>query len=292
MTLLLLAGIFHRKSCAFRAEGAVMKPKTSFKDLNLNNAFLFSLALSDPKLCQIILELIIGKTLGPVKVETEKSIMFSSDFRSIRLDVYASDQSRVDYDLEMQNEGDKDSLPKRSRLYQAEMDVKSINPGEDFICLGSSYIIFICTFDPFEDHLYRYTFENICHETGRPLTDGTCKIFLNTKGTNASDVSPVLIHFLQYVENSTDAFVEQVQDDTLNQIHRKIRELKASREWEAKYMKFEELLRREYEDGENIGEKRMTDLISFLLRDGLEHEIPKITADTKLRETYYHKYHL
>lgn len=57
-------------------------------------------------------------------------------------------------------------------------------------------------------------------------------------------------------------------------------------------MKFEELLRREYEDGENIGEKRMTDLISFLLRDGLEHEIPKITADTKLRETYYHKYHL
>ena len=132
------------------------------------------------------------------------------------------------------------------------------------------------------------------------MNDGTCKIFLNTRGTNHSDVSPVLIHFLQYVENSTDAFVEQMQDDTLNQIHRKISELKASREWEAKYMKFEELLRREHEDGEAtgkvigtvIGEKRMADLISFLLRDGLEYEIPKIAADEKLRETYYHKYQL
>lgn len=145
-----------------------MNTKTSFKELNLNNAFLFALALSDPELCRIILELIIGKPLGPIKVETEKSIMFSSDFRSIRLDVYASDQSHVDYDLEMQNEGDKDSLPKRSRLYQAEMDVKSLNPGDDFVCLGSSYIIFICTFDPFEDQLFRYTFENICYETGNP----------------------------------------------------------------------------------------------------------------------------
>lgn len=77
--------------CALRAEGAVMNTKTSFKELNLNNAFLFALALSDPELCRIILELIIGKPLGPIKVETEKSIMFSSDFRSIRLDVYASD---------------------------------------------------------------------------------------------------------------------------------------------------------------------------------------------------------
>ena len=61
-------------------------------------------------------------------------------------------------------------------------------------------------------------------------------------------------------------------------------------------MKFEELLRREHEDGEAagtaIGEKRMADLISFLLRDGLEYEIPKIAADEKLRETYYHKYQL
>ena len=38
--------------------------------------------------------------------------------------------------------------------------------------------------------------------------------------------------------------------------------------------------------------KRMADLISFLLRDGLEYEIPKIAADEKLRETYYHKYQL
>lgn len=269
-----------------------MKTKQSFKDLNLSNAFLFALALNDPELCQIILELIIGKPLGPVKVETEKSILFSSDFRSIRLDVYAADQSHVDYDLEMQNEGDKYSLPKRSRLYQAEIDVKSLKPGDDFKSLGSSYIIFICTFDPFENNLYRYTFENNCQETGRPLGDGTCKIFLNTKGSNGPDVPAVLIHFLQYIENSTDAAVEKIQDTTLVRIHQRIGELKKSREWEAKYMKFEELLRREHEDGESTGEKKMADLITFLLRDGLETEIPNIAADENLRKNYYQKYNL
>lgn len=49
-----------------------MNTKTSFKELNLNNAFLFALALSDPELCRIILELIIGKPLGPIKSRNGK----------------------------------------------------------------------------------------------------------------------------------------------------------------------------------------------------------------------------
>lgn len=57
-------------------------------------------------------------------------------------------------------------------------------------------------------------------------------------------------------------------------------------------MKFEELLRREHEDGESTGEKKMADLITFLLRDGLETEIPNIAADENLRKNYYQKYNL
>lgn len=75
-------------------------------------------------------------------------------------------------------------------------------------------------------------------------------------------------------------------------IHQRIGELKKSRKWEAKYMKFEELLRREHEDGESTGEKKMADLITFLLRDGLETEIPNIAADENLRKNYYQKYNL
>jgi len=36
----------------------------------------------------------------------------------------------------------------------------------------------------------------------------------------------------------------------------------------------------------------MADLITFLLRDGLETEIPNIAADENLRKNYYQKYNL
>ena len=47
-------------------------------------------------------------------------------------------------------------------FHQAEMDVTSLLPGEDFSKLRTGYVIFICTFDPFGKGLYRYTFENRC----------------------------------------------------------------------------------------------------------------------------------
>ena len=63
-----------------------------FEDLDLSNAFLFVAALEDPETCKLILELILGKPLPDVNVRVEHSILFNSDFRSIRLDVYAEDE--------------------------------------------------------------------------------------------------------------------------------------------------------------------------------------------------------
>ncbi|MDD3367423.1 MAG: Rpn family recombination-promoting nuclease/putative transposase [Lachnospiraceae bacterium] len=134
-----------------------------FQDLSLNNSFLFAVALEDPETCKLIVQLIIGKKLREMKVRAEHSILFSSDFRSVRLDVYAEDDAEVSYNLEMQNTDEK-NLAKRSRFYQAEMDVTSLKPGEDFSKLKPCYIIFICTFDPFGKGLYRYVFEPYCKD--------------------------------------------------------------------------------------------------------------------------------
>ena len=37
------------------------------------------------------------------------------------------------------------------------MDVSQLKPGEDYDTLPESYVIFICTFDPFGKGLYKYT---------------------------------------------------------------------------------------------------------------------------------------
>ncbi len=44
-----------------------------------------------------------------VKVHAEHSILVNSDFKSVRLDIYASDEMQVNYNLEAQNEKERES---------------------------------------------------------------------------------------------------------------------------------------------------------------------------------------
>lgn len=174
--------------------------------------------------------------------------------------------------------------------------VLEILTGEPVEAVGLSYVIFLCTFDPFDEGLYRYRFENTCTETGNSLGDGTKKIFLNTRGRTKKDVSEELLHFLAYVENTTDECAALYNDRKLDRIHRKVKELKASREWRARYMKFEELLSKEREDGVNegklAGEKRMLALVRAMLQDNRSDEIPLLETDEKLREELFREYHI
>ena len=210
-----------------------------FQELDLKDSFLFAAALEDPETCQLVLEFIMGWPVGPVKVSVEHSLLFSKDFRYVRFDVYASNEMKVFYDMEMQN-AHKEELPKRARFHQAEMDATYLKPGQNFNDLPVSYVIFICTYDPFDSGLYRYTYEEQCKETGECLGDGTCKIYLNTKGTNDADVPEELIHFLNYVENSTKDYAEESGDEKIQELHRKVEALKKSRRLEEAYMTMEE----------------------------------------------------
>ena len=215
-----------------------------FKDLNLNSAFLFAAAANDPETCQLLLELILGRKIPKVSVKTEHNILLSSDAKCIRLDVNARSEFEVNYNIEAQNSKD-GNIVKRSRFYQGQMDVAELKPGDDYNRLPESFVIFICTFDPFDRGLYRYTFTERCEEDGEPLGDGTCKIFLNTKGKNPDEVSKELITFLGYFEESTDEYVERTNNSSIKRLHEKIVMLKKSREWEEGYMQLEELLMRQ-----------------------------------------------
>ncbi len=216
--------------------------KKTFQQLNLSNAFLFAAALEDEETCRLVLEIILGTRLSRVKVHPEQSILVSSDFRSIRLDIYASDETRVSYNVEAQND-DRRNLAKRSRYHQAEMDVASLKPGDDFNDLKPGYVIFICTFDPFGKGLYRYTFEERCLECDMGLGDGTRKIFLNTKGKQDENAPKELVHFLKYMEQSNDEYVSQLTEESIIRLHEKVTELKTWRRLEARYMTVEEWMK-------------------------------------------------
>ena len=268
---------------------------TRFQDLNLSNYFLFAAAAEDEETSQLLLETLLGIKISGVKVSVEHSLLYSSDFRSVRLDVYVSDTVEVRYNMEMEN-SERTSLPQRSRYHQAEMDVIALKPGEDFATLKPVYVVFICTFDPFGRGLYRYTFENRCCEKDFPLGDGATRVFLSTKGTNEPEVPKELVNLLHYVENSTDAYVSEVDDPTVRKLHERICELKRSREWEARYMQFEELLREREREGREQGRteerSRILALTAAMAAAGEAEQIPRLRSDPVFLKEMLGKYHL
>ncbi len=273
-----------------------MVQRKRFSELNLSNAFLFATAMSDVETCRIVLEIILGEAVETVSVNTEKLLLYSSEYRCVRLDVFADNLAGA-YNIEMQNQ-DEHNLPKRSRYHQAEMDMTSLKPGQNFNDLKPIVIIFICTFDPFGEGLCKYTYENRCDETGMPLGDGVKKIFLNTKGRNPEDVSEELLNFLRYVEDTTDNCVEEGGNAVVKCLHGRVVELKNSRELEDKYMTLQEYLDREAammarEMAQEMAqecEQNMLKLVSYMVEDGLGGEIARLSTDADFMEEMRKKY--
>ena len=268
---------------------------SNFQNLNLSNYFLFAAAAEDEETSRLLLETLLGIKVGRVRVSVEHSFLYSSDFRSVRLDVFVSDEVEIRYNMEMENR-DRESLPQRSRYHQAEMDVASLKPGAEFVDLKPVYVVFICTFDPFGKGLYRYTFENRCREEDFPLGDGAVRVFLNTKGTNEMEEPRELVNLLHYVENSTDEYVGKVADPNVSRIHGRVQELKRSREWEARYMQFQELMQEQRQEGRKegvqAGTERILKLTSAMYAAGEADQIPRLSGDPAFLEAMLAKYHL
>lgn len=211
---------------------------TNFQELNLSDRFLFPAALEDPITCRLILECIVEEEIGELAIRTEYTRAYNSEFKCIRLDVYAKDVvTEVSYNLEMQNNNEY-NLPLRSRYYQAQIDVGSLEPGDKYTDLKPLYVIFICNFDPFGENLYRYTFSMQCEERDVPLNDGVKRIFFSTKGKNQDEVPAILVDFLGYLNDSTDTYVEQNSNEKVKKIHERIKVLKKNRAVEDRYMHY------------------------------------------------------
>lgn len=201
----------------------------TIQDLNLEDDFLFAKVMSDSEICRKVLEKILKEPIKDVIIPaTQRTIDILYEGKGIRLDVYVNDDKGTVYNVEMQR-GKRRELPKRSRYYAGSIDLDLISSGMPYTALKKAYVIFICTFDPFQKKRHLYTFENICREdTSLTLQDESIKIFLNTKG-NTDDVDEEMKEFLTYVENTTDAFAKKAKYPLVKELHKKVNKVKHNR---------------------------------------------------------------
>ena len=244
----------------------------SLNDVDIRDDFMFSYIMRDPELCLGLLRQLLPdcpierieyveleaekqqleKALG-TRLETQKALFGAAGKRSVRLDAYLDDGKTI-YNIEMQT-AEQIALPQRSRLYQAHIDVNQLERGQYYDELRPSYVIFICTFDPFGKSLYRYSFRNVCREDGEvELQDEAYKLFFNTKGTRG-EIPEALKEMLAYINNPEEYPVEESKLKLIHRLDEAVETAKMSEDWRRAYMTYQTHLRDAQLEGIAIGRK-------------------------------------
>ena len=276
--------------------GENLYKKIDWDAMTITNNFLFQEVLRNKELCKHLIENILHIQIKDIHYpQTEKSMTAQLRSRSIRLDLYVTDTENNVYDVEMETTGNRSvlyreldretvirELPLRARYYQSIISTNMLKKGMLYGELRKSYVIFVCTFDPFKKGLPVYHFAYRCSEDNSlQMNDKTENIFLNAKAAdNAEDKE--LSAFLAYINGkaATTPFTES--------LHKEAERIKSNEDWRYRIMtldmEIEMMKRRNAEKIEKeINERVATDMI----KDG--KPLSEISKYSKLTEAAIRK---
>ena len=270
--------------------------RIDWDSLTFTNNYVFLEVMSNKKRCQYLIEKVlhipIKKILQIVAERHTSSPRISS--RSIRLDVYVETLDGTIIDLELQVTGkgstiyrDADEeqveseLPLRTRYYQSLISMDMLRRGMDYPELRKSFVVFICTFDPYGKGLPVYHFTYRCKEDKTlQMGDLTENIFLNAKAADKTD-DKELAAFLRYINSglAQNAFTREIDKET-----KRVRRDKDWREcvvtWE---MDLRIMEKRAHEKGKK---EKALEIAEALRKKGMsEDEIAEVTGLPEKKET-------
>ena len=251
---------------------AMIKP---LSEQTLMNNYVFSMVMRVPKRIGPLLEYILGKKIRRISmVEPEKTMKEKFEAKGIRLDLYVEDADGVVYDVEVQTT-DQKYLPKRMRYYSGMLDMTFFPAGADYDKMRKSYVIFICSFDPYSEERYIYTFQNRCDQNPDLLFgDEAAKVVVNTKGTKG-EISPKLKEAILYLDHQevTGSYSREL-DDAVNELksneergqeYMMLMTYGAEQRVAGKYIRNVELIRGWYDDKDDLPAARMAKCIRISL---------------------------
>lgn len=240
---------------------------TSTVRITIKDDFLFGTIMRHKEFCKPLLEAILGIKIRDLSYVNDQETMAAEvpGSRSIRLDVYVEDDNNTVYDIEIQTTWKK-GLPKRTRMYQALMDIRAMGKGEDFTKLKKSFIIFICDYDPFGRKRYVYTFSRRCNEENDVvLKDDATVVVINIKGSKG-DISDDLRNLIDYFRDG------KAENEYTKALDAEVDAYNADEKWRMDRM----MLMEAYATHEDIGEYRG---IVKAIRRRLERNPAALDAD-------------
>lgn len=215
-------------------KGVNMNKAKSYDELTIRDSFMFGKICSKPENRKLILDSLLQIDFQEKTGEIEKQIREYRDAKYVRLDLLAKDESDTIYNAEMQNKSangnTQKELPKRSRYYQSIIDTTTLRAGESYLNLPESFIIFICTYDPFGEGLPIYSFDTKCNESNVvKYEDLAHKIFFNTTA-DLTGLPISMKNMLIYINNGV------ANDTATKTLDSEIYDARLKEEWRTEYM--------------------------------------------------------
>ena len=295
----------------YEPEGSVDSPQVLRP---FTNDFIFMNVMRNPKICRGILEMILpNEEIGAIRIkksdnpfvdnseidddasessasdnpsgqtealenlslETQKTLKLGADVHGVRFDAFV-ESSKLWADIEMQP--GKKPLAKRARYYQANIDLDFLEQGHSYEELKPSYVIFICTEDPFGKDEAVYFFRSWDVEKGLPIEDLSYKIILNT-ACSPEKVPEKLKAFYEYLNDPKKSQASELT----RMIDARVRKFNSG-DWRRKYMTFEQMLNERGREGEAIGlEKGRSEGEAIGLEKGIAQEKREIAKSMKAK---------
>lgn len=155
------------------------KERERIKEMTpMNDIMMQAMFEGNDRLVEYILRLLTGiKDLRVIKMDIQKVFKANLMYRSIRVDIYASDSKGREYNMEVQNDPD-DANGDRARYHMGMMDTHAVIQGDDII-LPPTYVVFIMKKTNYKKKrpIYHFTYRDI--STNLPLDTGSHIIYFD-----------------------------------------------------------------------------------------------------------------
>ena len=164
--------------------------------LNPIDDALFMKMAEDIRFCQEILQVILNDDGLKVLNNTPQHNNKNMQGRSCILDLKCrlGDSRLVDVEVQKAND---DNHQKRMLYNASLMITNTVNPGEKFDNVPDVIVIFISTFDVFEEGKTTYHIDRIIRETGTVVSNGMGEIYVNSAIDDKSDVAALMKVFTE-----------------------------------------------------------------------------------------------
>ena len=215
---------------------------------------MFCAVMKHKEPCIKFLESVLEKKIKDVSfrdIDVQKYLSYHPAKKAVILDVFFDDDTTM-YNIEMQSTN-VNNLLNRASIYEALLIADSVHKGRtSYKTLKSRYVIFLCTFDPFENYRYNkkfYKIESICKNvTDLPIDDGRHILFLNTKGVDGK-ISTNLEALFEYINGGKDSIGKETDNELVKLIDDYVEKTNADEQWRAEYMKYMFDMQDQYDKG-------------------------------------------